>query len=65
MPLQYHRMLGRNLEKETWKLGKKFGVCSKHRRNIQGVETPPGFWNPKIVDSDSDHEETYCEINHK
>lgn len=61
LSLQYHRMLGRNLEKD---FPKKFGVCSKHHRINRGVETPPGFWNPKIVDTDSEHEETYCEMNH-
>lgn len=49
-------MLDRDLKKD---FPKKFGVCSKHRRNIQGAETPPGFWNPKIIDSDSDHEDTH------
>lgn len=48
-------MLGRDVEKNP---PKKFGVCGKHRRTRQGAETPPGFWNPKIDDSDSDHEET-------
>lgn len=48
-------MLGRDMKKD---FPKQYGVCSKHRRNYQSVETPPGFWNPKIVDSDSDHEDT-------
>lgn len=53
-------MLGRDMKKD---FSKNYGVCSKHRRNNQCVETPPGFWNPKIVDSDSDHEDTLYEIN--
>lgn len=48
-------MIGRDITK---KKPKKYGVCSKHRRNIQCLDTPPGFWNPKIIDSDSDHEDT-------
>lgn len=54
---QYHRRLGRDLDKNP---PKKFGICSKHHRNVQEnlLETPPGFWNPKIIDSESDHEET-------
>lgn len=51
--LQYHRMLGRDLKRD---FPKRFGVCSKHRRNIRCAETPPGFWNPKIVDTDSDYD---------
>ncbi|XP_031624160.1 uncharacterized protein LOC116341314 isoform X2 [Contarinia nasturtii] len=51
---QYHRMMGRNMEKNP---PKKYGVCSKHYRNAPQFETPPGFWNPKIIDSD-DEEET-------
>lgn len=46
-------MMGRDLEKNP---PKKYGVCSKHRRNIQQQETPPGFWCPKIIDSDDDEE---------
>lgn len=38
---------------------KKYGVCWKHHRNVQVLQTPPGFWNPKIPDSDSDHESTH------
>lgn len=36
------------------------GVCLKHQRNIKIVETPPGFWHPKIIDSESDHGGTLC-----
>lgn len=50
--LQYHRLLGRRDVKNP---PKKFGVCSKHHRNVQCLDTPPGFWNPKIIDSESDH----------
>lgn len=46
-------MLGRDVEKNPPKI---YGVCAKHRRARQGAETPPGFWNPKIVDSDNDEE---------
>lgn len=52
-------MLGRDLTKD---FPKKVGVCSRHRRNIQCADTPPGFWNPKIVDSDS--EETPTKASH-
>lgn len=48
LPLQYHRMLGRNLSKN---IPKRFGVCSKHRRNVPVADTPVGFWNPTIADS--------------
>lgn len=33
---------------------KKFGVCSKHRRNVDYPETPEGFWNPTIPDTPED-----------
>lgn len=44
-------MIGRDLDKNP---PKKIGVCSKHHRNILRPDTPPGFWNPKIQDSDEE-----------
>lgn len=32
----------------------KRGVCSKHYRKLVCPETPPNFWNPKIVDTPED-----------
>lgn len=49
-------MIGRDMYKNP---SKKYGVCSKHHRNVQCLNTPPGFWNPKIIDSDSDDETPY------
>lgn len=46
---QYHRMLGRDLTGKN--APERFGVCSKHRRNNPCPDTPPGFWNPKIMDT--------------
>lgn len=48
-------MLGRDTVKNP---PRKYGVCSKHHRNIRATNTPPGFWNPKISDSESDGEHT-------
>ncbi|XP_055306749.1 uncharacterized protein LOC129571037 [Sitodiplosis mosellana] len=53
---EYHRKLGRDVEKNP---PRKFGICSKHHRNVQVLDTPPGFWNPKIIDSESDEDTPY------
>lgn len=44
-------MLGRDLGKNPTK---KYGVCSKHYRNVVCPDTPPNFWNPKIIDTPED-----------
>lgn len=51
---QYHLMVGRDLTKR--KPNTKYGVCSKHHRKqpCARPDTPPNFWNPKIIDTPED-----------
>lgn len=48
----YHITLGRDLATYTG----KYGVCSKHwRSDKRPIDTPYGFWNPKIADTDEEN----------
>lgn len=47
---KYHKLLGRDPRNPL----AKRGVCSKHYRKTVCPETPPNFWNPKIVDTPVD-----------
>lgn len=51
----YYRGIGRDLK--TIDL-EKDGVCTKHSRKNAPPDTSPGFYNPKIQDSGTEHQET-------